>query len=135
MTNPATPTSLESLAAAAQAALNTPKHTYTVPAKLQKFGVKSITLRELTATDELAAADEARVGNNASVAYAMLKRSLVSYVRPDGTVVKFDANNIDSTFGSFNPKIRTLALVAYNEIHNASSEDSEDFLKSHQIEV
>lgn len=107
--------------------------TYNVPQKLQPEldGIKSITLRELTAQDELMATKRSG-GDPIALAYELAKQSLCAV---DGVDVKIFDETIDVAMGRLGPKGRALLLTAYTKIHAPSMDDTADFLSSVETEV
>lgn len=137
------PQSLADLQAAAEAAHNTPRHTFTFPPSLQKeTGYVSVTMRELTGHDELVAAGASgasmtsgsQLAGAASIAKELAQLSLVEIERAAGTT-KVDAHNAATVFGDMPPKVRNLVLGAYGEIHNPRGDEVESFFASRSVRV
>jgi hypothetical protein len=106
--------------------------TYDIPAKLaQRTGVKSVSMVELTADEELAAAKRSR-NDNVRLAYELAKSALVAV---NGKRVGLSDGTADAAWNRMDPKVRNLALQGYSELHTVEEEDIDDFIKSRKTTV
>lgn len=108
-------------------------YDFTVPESIREAkkakGVtlpKVITLRELTANDELQAA---RVGKFelAKVRYDSIKRAIAEF---DGRAVSYADAEIDQFWETCGGKLRTMLLAAFEEMTAPSDKEQDDFLSS-----
>lgn len=108
------------------------KYTYAVPKHLaQHHGVSSVTLVELTAEEELLATNRAR-NDVARLAFELAKQSLVAL---DGRPLSTVDGSLDSQWQKLHPKIRSLVMNAYGQLHQTNHEETAAFLQSRQVEV
>jgi hypothetical protein len=107
-------------------------YSYKVPPKLAaSTGIESVTLVELTADEEIAAAKRSR-NDNVRLAYELVKSSLVGV---NGKQVSLADGTADAAWNRMDPKVRALALQAYASLHNAEEEDVADFINSRSVNV
>jgi len=107
-------------------------NTFDVPERIAaQAGVKSIGMVALTADEELVCFKRAK-GENAKLAMEMSKTSLVE---ADGKPLSQADGTVDTFWKNLHPKLRSLVMQAYAEIHAAEEEDTESFLKSRQVRV
>jgi len=111
-------------------------HVYRIPTSCQceipGFGViKEIGLRELTPDDEMMAAQRSR-NNNYRTAHELSKACLAQV---NGTNVSLADGSSDAVWNAMPPKLRTLVVTAYTEIHVPSEDDAAVFTKSRVIKV
>jgi hypothetical protein len=106
---------------------------FTVPDSIRearkKMGIdipKVITLRELTANDELQAS---RVGkfDLAKTRYDSVKRAIAEF---DGRPVSYADDEIDRFWEQCGAKLRTLLLTAFETMTAPTEEEQESFLTS-----
>jgi hypothetical protein len=125
----------DNLVAQHNAALNTPRHTFTIPKKLvEETGYMTVTLRELIGLDEVNAHVSA-ADSGAKLAFELVKKSLVRLEHAKSGPLELTAENVDLAFGSLPPKVRNLVLAAYQEIHNPKNDEITDFLGSRLVSV
>lgn len=93
--------------------------------------VKSVGMVTLTADEELAAWKSAK-GDNAALAQALAKASLVEV---DGQPVKRADGSLDIAWKGLTPQERQLVLSAYAELHKVEEDDVDSFLKSRKVVV
>lgn len=89
-------------------------------------GVRQVGFVTLTADEELLCFNRAR-GSSARLASELAKASLVE---ADGKPLSGADGSVDSFFSRADPRLRQLILTAYTELHAASAEDADAFLKS-----
>lgn len=108
-----------------------PVHTFQIPKALMGQGAVTLGLVQLTADEEMMAA---KVGgqDGAKTAMQLLKMSLVEV---DGKPVAVADGTADIAIGQFSPKVRSLALLAYSELHQPKEDEVAGFLKSAQVKV
>jgi len=104
------------------------KYKYKVPAGMvDDFGgIKSITIVELTAEEELLAAKRAH-GDAMRLALELAKESL-RYV--DDQELNTGDDSSDRAWARLGPKGRTMVLTAYSQTHTPKGEDVADFLST-----
>lgn len=105
-------------------------HTFTLPKKHQN-GIETIGLFQLTSDEELMATKRSRNSQHRLV-YELVKQALAEI---DGTKVGLGDGSADKAWNSMNPKVRTLVMAAFGEIHAPEEDDLEGFLKSQQVSV
>lgn len=88
--------------------------------------VKSIGFVELTAAEEMAATKRSRQ-DPLRLATELTKQALVEV---NGQRVSIGNQSVDKAWEDMPAKVRSLALAAYNEIHNPEEEEQKAFLKS-----
>ena len=109
-----------------------PIYTFDVPEYMQRdVGVKTISLVELTANEELMAAKRAR-NDQAATMYELVKASVVAV---DGKPLTLSDGTVDTWMDQANPKLRTLVTQAYNSLHTIQEADAMVFLKSRRVSV
>jgi len=117
--------------AQAQAKPARPVFRFTVPGSLQKEGITEVGMVQLTSNEELQATKRAR-NDTHRLAYELAKQALVEI---DGTRVTAADGSIDTAWERMHPKLRTLVMTAYGELHAPEKEDIDSFLKSQRVEV
>lgn len=105
-------------------------HVYDVP-KNAEAGFTSVTLVELTAEEELQATRRAR-GDVVRVAYELAKQCLVAV---DGKHIGLEDGTVDEAWAKMGPKLRTLIMTAYAELHTPAESDAGNFLKSRRVRL
>ena len=107
-----------------------PIHRFTIPEALAN-GIAEVGMVQLTSNEELRATKRAR--NDAhSMVYELAKQSLVEV---NGAPVKEADGSADTAWASMQPKVRTLVMAAFGELHTPEEDDLKDFLKSQQVTV
>lgn len=106
-------------------------HVFDIPASLQKHGVKSIGLHELTPRDEQIAAKRAG-GDKNRLALELVQQSLAEV---DGQTVSTGDGSAEAAMAGMHPKLRNLVMEAYADIHIPGDEVTSDFLQSHKARV
>lgn len=96
------------------------------PSIAEAAGVRELGFVTLTADEELLCFQRAR-GNSARLAAELAKASLVE---ADGAPLSGADGTVDAFFSRADPRLRQLVLTAYTELHAASQEDADAFLKS-----
>jgi hypothetical protein len=108
------------------------KHIYTLPAKLAALSdVKSVTLVELTADEEIMAAKRAR-GDQVRLALELPKEAFRGM---NGKPLSSSDGSVDKEWDRLHPVVRSCVMQAYNALHNPGQEDVTAFLQSRQTEV
>lgn len=104
--------------------------TYQVP---DSFGgtIRSISLIELTAEEEVSAADRAS-SNKQRFAYELIKAFIVEV---NGSPVTLADGSADSVLQNMSPKLRSLLTEQYARMHTATKKEEEDFFKSEVVET
>lgn len=108
-----------------------PVYIYTIPESLGLESPKSVSLRELTANEELDAAKRAR-GDAFKTANELVKSSLIEV---DEKPVSIGDGSADIAWNQMPAKVRNLVLDAYQEIHVPPQGASSDFRKSRKVRV
>ena len=114
-----------------------PVYEFNVPAKAQSnvegLGkVETISLTELTASDELLAIARAKSGAAMQIAHELAKQSIVGV---NGKKVGLADGSVDLLWNRMKPALRSMVLSAYNKINQPQDEDTDDFLKSCSLKV
>lgn len=122
---------VDSAQAASQVKLSRAKYTYTIPESLQRYGIKTFALVELNAREEIMAAKRAD-NQPVRLAFELARESLREV---DGVPVSTAEGTADSVFDSMHPKVRTLLITAYSDLHNPNDGDTSSFLKSREMRV
>lgn len=107
------------------------KHTFKLPKSLHQYGITSMTFIELTPAEELMAVARAQ---NDPIKLA-LQSGLQSLTAINGTEVSLSDGSADKAWATMHPKVRTLAMTAYSDIHNPKPDETKDFLSSRDTEV
>lgn len=107
-----------------------PIHRFTIPEALAN-GIEEVGLVQLTSNEELRATKRSR-NDTHRLAYELTKQSLVEV---NGDPVKEGDGSVDAAWSSMEPKVRTLVLAAFGELHTPEEEDLSNFLKSQQVIV
>jgi hypothetical protein len=103
-------------------------HTFTIPASLAHHDTKTVGLVELSTEEEMMA--QKRAPNDvARMTYELTKASLREV---NGKRVSLGDGSADRAWSSMHPKVRTLVVTAYNNLHNPSPDESRDFFSSRQ---
>lgn len=100
-------------------------HQFTIPPPLAN-GIKKIGMVQLTTAEELRATKRAQ-RDQIRLAYELTKQALVEV---DGTTVGEADGSADKAWDNMPPKIRSLVLLAYANLHTPEEEDVDSFLKS-----
>jgi hypothetical protein len=108
-----------------------PVYVYEIPASLGLESPKSVSLRELTANEELDAAKRAR-GDAFKTANELVKSALIEV---DEKPVNLGDGSADIAWNQMPAKVRNLVLDAYQEIHVPPQGASQDFRKSRKVRV
>ena len=108
-----------------------PMFRFTIPVKLQGQGVTEVGLVQLTSNEELQATKRA-VNDTHRLAYELAKESLREV---DGNPVGAADGSIDAVWKDMHPKIRTLIMTAYGELHAPEKDEIDSFLQSQRVEV
>lgn len=106
------------------------RHTLAVPKGIPG-GVRSLTLIELTADEELQA-EERAPGGGGKKAVEICKAMIA---KVDGKAVSTVDGSVDAAWAGFHPKLRSLLVTAYARFHLASDEEVSGFFGSDRIEV
>ena len=122
---------VDSAQSAMQARIKRPTYLYTVPTDLQRYGIKTFALVELNAREEIMAAKRAD-NQPVRLAFELARESLREV---DGVAVSTAEGTADSVFDSMHPKVRTLLITAYSDLHNPSDKETASFLKSREMRV
>lgn len=108
---------------------------FEVPERLiEKLGTdkfKSIGMVELTAAEEMAATKRSRQ-DPLRLAVELTKQAIVEV---NGQRVSIANQSVDKAWEEFPSKIRSLALAAYNELHNPDEEEQKGFLESRATKI
>lgn len=108
------------------------EYTYELPAKLQQtLGVKTLTLVELNAEEEMMATKRSR-NDPVRLAWELPKEALRAI---NGARVGSVDGSIDKAWNDMHPKVRALVMQAYNDLHNPVQTDVADFLASRAVSV
>jgi len=108
------------------------KYTYTLsPKDSEELNVKTITLVELTADEEVMAAKRAR-NEPVRLAWELAKEALRGI---DDKVLSTADGTADTAWEKLHPKVRSLLMQGYNELHNTTPESVTSFLTSRQTEI
>lgn len=109
-----------------------PIFRFDVPEGLAKTtGIKKLGLHQLTASEELMATKRAR-NDTHRLAYELAKQALVEI---DGKPITLGDGSADTAWGDMHPKIRTLAVAAFGELHSPEEDEIAGFLKSQTVHV
>jgi len=107
-----------------------PTYRYTIPSRIGS-DVRKVGLVQLTSNEELMATKRSR-NDTARLAYELAKQALVEV---DGERVGVADGSVDKAWDRLLPKVRTLVMSAYAELHAPQEEDVSDFLQSQQVQV
>lgn len=123
------------LAAGERTRASRPQYMFEVPPEIAKMtGITSVGMVELTAGEELMAAERAR-GSQFRLGLEVAKESLRSI---NGKPVNTGDGSIDVVWDSQREGmsyLRQLVLAAYTDIHNPKVEDLKAFLRSRTVRV
>lgn len=112
---------------------NRPHHTFKIPASLkEQTGVASVTLVELTGSEELVATQRAGGQGGAKMAYELAKEALRAV---NGKPVTTADGTVDAAWEAMHPAIRSLVTQAYVKLHAVEKDTIDAFLKSHEVQV
>lgn len=103
-------------------------HTFPLPAKLGGTDWLSLGFVELTAADEIQATKRAR-GDAVRLGFELAMQSLAEV---NGKPVSLTDGSLEQAWNTMPPKVRTLALGAYQELHMPSQDDADLFIKGRQ---
>lgn len=107
------------------------KHVFTVPPSLHSYGIQTMTFVALRADEEILATK--RAGTDiVRVGFELAKESLRAV---NDKPVSTSNGTADTAWNEMDPKVRNLALLAYQSIHTASDVAASDFLKSAQVQI
>jgi hypothetical protein len=120
---------------------NRPIYRYKVPASLKDIagGVVELGFKELNPDEELMATK--RCGNQPiRLAFEQARESLCEFGQqgPNGivrTAVRTGDGTSDRLWMKMHPKLRTLCITAYAELHNPKDSEAADFLESREVSV
>lgn len=112
-------------------------YEFNVPAKAQCHvdgigKVETVSLCELTASDELLAIARAKSGVAMQIAHELAKQSIVGV---NGKKVGLADGSVDIFWNRMKPALRSMIMSAYNKINQPQDEDMDDFLKSCSLKV
>ncbi len=96
-----------------------------------RHGVKSIGMIELTAEEELMATKRAH-NDPIRLAYELSKEALREV---DGRAMSTGNGTADRAWNGMHPKIRTLVVSAYGQLHSPEEQDLTSFLASQQTSI
>jgi len=106
---------------------NRVEHTFTLPEGVAKItDVKTLTLVELSADEEMMATNRAR-GDQIRVAWELPKEALRAV---NGTRCGTGDGTVDKIWVAMHPKARNFVMQAYNHLHNPQMAEVKDFLAS-----
>jgi len=108
-----------------------PVYRYTIPVRLQGAGVSEVGMVQLTSGEELQATKRAR-NDTHRLAYELAKQSLVEV---NGEKVGAADGSADKAWDALDPKVRTLVMSAYGDLHAPEEDDLNAFRKSQRVEV
>ncbi len=107
-------------------------HRYTIPATLAQNGSpREVGLVQLTSGEELMATKRSRK-DQFRLAYELAKQSLVEV---DGQRVGAADGSVDTAWDKMPPKIRTLVITAFGDLHAPEDDEVSAFLKSQRVTV
>lgn len=118
-------------------------HIYEVPESMKVYAgdIVGLVICELTPDEELMASKRTR-GDAMRLGYEMARQSLVGVMKPGTDPAKPRMVNVDLGSGSadvlwlrMHPKIRALALTAYNDVHNPNNGEAASFLASRRVQA
>lgn len=92
----------------------------------EETGVTEIGIVTLNSDEELACFKRSK-GDNAKLATELAKQALVE---ANGKPLTGADGSVDSFWKTLDPRLRQLVLTAYTELHGATEEDTQSFLKS-----
>jgi len=109
-----------------------PKYTYKLPASIaNQIDVQSVTLVELTSSEEMMAAKRAQ-NDPIRLAWELPKESLRAV---NELPLSAADGSIDRVWNTLHPKARSFVMQAYNQLHNLEEPDVSAFLQSRQVEI
>jgi len=112
--------------------MSRPKYTYNLPTLISsQIEVQSVTLVELTSSEEMMAAKRAQ-NDPIRLAWELPKESLRAI---DGKAISTADGSSDQAWESLHPKARSFVMQAYNQLHNPVEPDVAAFLQSRQVEI
>lgn len=107
-------------------------HEYKVPEKLgSRYGVRSIAVVELTGEEEILASKRAH-DDRYRLANELAKQSLAQV---NGQRVSLSDGSTDRWWRQMGPKVRTLVIQAYADVHAPDEGDTSGFLASRETKV
>lgn len=106
-------------------------YLYDVPDSLSGFGVKEVGLVELTAEEEMMATRRCR-GDAVRLGFELAKEALR---RVDGRSVSTSVGSTDSAWNQMHPKVRSLVVQAYNDLHGTKQEETASFIRSRRAHI
>lgn len=116
----------------AKKAMARPIYKFEIPDRIAKeSGVNEIGLVELTANEQMMAANRAR----ANVARLALELPMQSIVAANGKKVSTADGTVEKIWDALGPKGRELVVTAYGRLHTPEDTEVEDFLASMSVEV
>lgn len=116
---------------------------YDVPESLKPYaaGVLALGFTEMTPDEELMATKRAR-GEPTRMALEMAKQSLVAVQKAGPqpgslrtVAVDLGSGSADVLWATMHPKVRGLAITAYNDVHNPNNAETTVFLSSRRVVV
>lgn len=108
-------------------------HTFEIPPGMCGPEYKSVSLLELTADEELLAAKRSKDSSGAlRLGYELAKQSLCEV---NEQPVSLNDGTADRAWNHMPPKVRSLVVQAYAELHSPPEEATDAFLKSRQVRV
>ncbi len=93
--------------------------------------IKQVSIVELTAQEELLASKRAG-GDPFRIAYELAKQALVEI---NGEKVGLADGSADAVWAKMHPVVRELVVKAHQSTHNATEEQTRDFLQSRKVRV
>lgn len=105
-------------------------HRFKIPKKLAN-GITDIGMIQLNSEEELRATKRAR-NDTHRLAYELSQQALVEV---NGQKVSEGDGTREKAWASMDPKVRTLVITAYGELHAPEADDIDDFLKSQRVTV
>lgn len=106
-------------------------HRYDVPERVGQGEYKTLGMVELTGHDELQAAKRAH-GDAIALAWELAKQSLREV---NGERVSVADGSVEKAFNRMPPRVRSLVMAGYSDLHNVEEEDSKAFLKTRKASV
>lgn len=112
---------------------NRPHHTFKIPSPLkEETGIVTVTLVELTGSEELTATQRAGGQSGAKMAYELAKEALRGV---NGKPVTTADGSAEAAWETMHPAIRSLVTQAYVKLHAVEKDALDAFLKSHEVQV
>jgi hypothetical protein len=108
-------------------------NVFEIPADVAQgeMPIQSIGLHELTADEEIQAAQRSR-GDSFQLAAELTKQALVEV---NGKPVSLGDGSVDSAFNRMGSQIRNLVMEAYSNIHSPPQGAAKSFLRTRKVIV